>query len=116
MPTKSKWAVFIAVFIAVALIYASHLYAEHQAYKTGVYMGKLFFTTEDFKNRQCLRLRADSFQHGCEVNDLNNDSFMEHALASAYVIPSFSQSEVTSIHTGFRNGWRDARTAAFAHR
>jgi hypothetical protein len=98
------------VFVAVALcMYASHAYAQHQAYKTGVYMGKAFFTTADFQNRQCLRLRTESVPRGCTVNDLN-DTAMEKALASAWIIPSMSESEVTAIHTGFRAGWREART------
>src|SRR5215467_5035200 len=99
MPKKSMWVAFIAVALC---IYASHAYAQHQAYKTGVYMGKLFFTNADLQNRQCLRLRNGSFLRSCEVNDLNKDSVMENAMASAYIIPSMSESDVTAIHTGFR--------------
>jgi hypothetical protein len=106
----------IAVAFCVSAIYATHTYAQHQAYNTGAYMGKLSFTTADFQNQQCLRLRARSLQSGCEVTDLKNDSVMEHALATAYIIPSMSASDVTAIHTGFRDGWREARTAAVANR
>jgi hypothetical protein len=108
MPKKSTWA---ALIIVALCIYASQTYARHQAYKTGIYMGKTFFSTADFQNRQCLR--ADS---SCEVTDLNSDSVMENALASAKIIPSFSESEVRAIHTGFRDGWREARSAALANR
>jgi hypothetical protein len=108
-------AAFSAAFTLVALmIYALHTYEEHQAYKTGIYMGKAFFKTEDYQNRQCLRVRGDSFQRVCEVKDLNKDSVMEDALASAYIIPALSDS--TALHTGFRAGWREARTAAFGNR
>jgi hypothetical protein len=113
MPKKGMWAVFIAVALCV---YASHKYEQRQAYKTGVYMGKAFFTAADLQNRHCLSLRADSFQRGCEVNDLNKDSVMENAMASAKIIPSMSESDVTAIHTGFRDGWRKARIATFANR
>ena len=113
MPKKRIWAVFIA---AALCIYAFHIYEQRQAYKTGVYMGKAFFTTADFQNRRCLSLRADSFQRGCEVNDLRKDSVMEDAMASARIIPSMSEADVLAIHTGFRDGWRQARTAAFANR
>jgi hypothetical protein len=110
---KKMWAVFIVVALC---IYASHVYAQHQAYKTGVYMGKASFTTADYQNRVCLSVRADAFQRGCEVDDLNKDSVMEYALASASIIRSMSESDVTAIHTGFRDGWREARTAAFGSR
>lgn len=93
-------------------IYASHLYAQHQAYKTGVYMGKASFTTADYQNRICLGLRSDAVRRGCEVNDLSKVSVMEHSMASAYIIPSISESDVAAIHTGFRDGWREARAAA----
>ena len=116
MAKNSRWPVVIVVAFCVSAIYASHIYAQHQAYNTGVYMGKLFFSTADFQNQQCLRLRAGSLQPGCEVNDLKNDSVMEHALATAYIVPSMSASDVTAIHTGFRDGWREARTAAVANR
>ena len=109
MADRSFWAA--APFIIVALcIYASHAYAQHQAYKTGVYIGKAAFTSADFQNRRCRSLHADSVQPDCEVNDLNNDSVMENALASANIIPALSDS--TALHTGFRDGWREARTAA----
>lgn len=113
MPQKTIWVVFAATALCV---YATHIYAQHQAYKTGVYMGKLFFTTADTKNRKCLSLRADPLPPGCEVQDLNQDSVMESAMASAYIVPSMSESDVKAIHTGFRDGWREARTAVFANR
>ena len=105
----------VAPLAVVALmISAIHTYEEHQAYKTGIYMGKTFFKTDDFQNRQCLSLRGDPFQRVCKVIDLNQDSVMEDALASANIIPSLADS--TALHTGFRDGWREARTAAFANR
>jgi hypothetical protein len=116
MPKKRMWPVVIAVAVCVCAIYASHTYAQHLAYKTGVYMGKASFTTEDYKNRQCFRLRAASVPYGCEVQDLGNDSVMENALASAYIIPTMSESDVAAIHVGFRDGWREARTTGFANR
>jgi hypothetical protein len=106
---------FVAAFTLVALmIFALHTYEEHQAYKTGIYMGKAFFRTEDYKNRECLRIRSDSFSGVCHVKNLNRDSVMEDALASAYIIPSLSDSK--ALHTGFRDGWREARTAAVGNR
>jgi hypothetical protein len=105
----------VALFAVLALmIYALHTYEDHQAYKTGIYIGKAAFKADDFQNRQCLSLRRDAFQRLCEVNDLNQDSVMEDALASANIIPSLADS--TPLHTGFRDGWREARTAAFANR
>jgi len=109
------WTVFIAVALCFsASLYASHSYAEHQAYKTGLYIGKAAFKTEDFKNQRCLGVRPDSSRRNCEVHDLNKDSVMEDALASANIIPSLSDS--TALHTGFRDGWREARAAAFGNR
>ena len=87
------------------MIYATHLYEEHQAYKTGVYMGKTFFHAEDLKNRSCLSAPVSS---NCEVNALDKDSVMESALASAQIIPPLRDS--TALPRGFRDGWRDART------
>ncbi len=107
MNKKTMWAVLIAVALG---FYASHRYAEHQAYKTGAYIGKAAFAAADLPNRFCLR----SLQRRCEVNDLDKDSVMENALATANIIPSLR--DVTVIHTGFRDGWREARTAAFANR
>jgi hypothetical protein len=113
MAGKRLW--IAAPFVVLALlIYAVHTYEERQAYKTGIYIGKAAFKTQDFQNRQCLRVRGDSFQRVCKVTDLNKDSVMEDALASANVIPALSDS--TALHTGFRDGWREARTAAFANR
>ena len=112
MPKKHTWAALIAVAICV---YASHAYAQRQAYRTGVYIGKASFAAADLQNRHCLGLRAGS-ERRCEVNDLSNDSVVERAMASANIMPSISESEVTAIHTGFRDGWREARTAAFASR
>jgi hypothetical protein len=101
-----------APFIAVVLcIYAVHTYEDHQAYKAGVYIGKAAFTAADYQNRHCLSLPADSFRHNCKVRDLEKDSVMEDALASANIIPSLADS--TAIHTGFRVGWREARTTTF---
>jgi hypothetical protein len=116
MAKNSRWPIVIAVAFCVSAVYATHTYAQHQAYHTGVSMGKLFFTTADFQNQQCLKLRAASLQPGCAVTDLHNDSVMEHALATAYIIPTMSESNVAAIHTGFRDGWREARTAAVANR
>jgi hypothetical protein len=116
MATNGRWPMVMAVAFCVLAVYATHIYAQHQAYHTGVYMGHLFFTTADFQNQQCLKLQAASLQPGCEVTDLNNESVMEHALATAYIVPSMSESNVAAIHTGFRDGWRKARTAAGANR
>lgn len=105
----------VAPFALVALmIGALHTFEEHQAYKTGIYMGKVTFEADDFQNRQCLSLRRDSFQRVCKVTDLNQESAMEDALASAKIIPSLADS--TALHTGFRDGWTEARAAAFADR
>jgi hypothetical protein len=113
MADKKLW--IVAAFVVVALTtYALHAYEEHQAYKTGIYIGRVAFQTEDFQNRQCLSVRGGSFQRACKVNDLTRDSVMEDALASANIIPSLADS--TALHTGFRDGWREARTAAFANR
>jgi len=72
MADRSLWPA--APFIIVALcVYASHAYAQRQAYKTGVYIGKAAFTSADFQNRRCRSLHADSVQPDCEVNDLNNE-------------------------------------------
>ena len=100
------------LFAVVALMmYATHLYAEHQAYKTGVYIGKTFFHAEDLKNRSCLSVPAS---YNCEVHDLNQDSVMESALASAQIIPPLRDS--TALPKGFRDGWREARTASSRQR
>jgi hypothetical protein len=103
-----KRRLIVAALAVVLMIFAEHTYAEHQAYKTGIYIGKAAFSTEDYKNRECLRVRGNSFRHVCEVNDLNKDSVMEGALASANIIPSLADS--TALHDGFRDGWREART------
>ena len=108
-------AAFTAAFALVALMtYALHTYEEHQAYKTGIYIGKAAFNAEDYQNRQCLSVRHYSFQRACMVKDLNKDSVMEDGLASANIIPSLSDS--TALRTGFRDGWREARTAAVGNR
>jgi len=107
----SKVSAVIAIFIALA--YACHTYRVRQAYKTGVYMGKTSFTAAEFRNHRCLSLHANSSQRSFEITDLGKDSVVEDALASAHIIPSFSDSEVAAIHTGFRVGWREARMAAF---
>jgi hypothetical protein len=114
MPKKRMWAVLIVALFCCAALYASHRYAEHQAYKTGIYIGKAAFKSEDFKNQRCLSLHPDASQRNCEVHDLNKDSVMEDALASANIIPSLSDS--AALHTGLRDGWREAKTAAFANK
>lgn len=113
MAAKGRGLVASVASVAL-MIYAVHIYQDHQAYNTGIYIGKAAFKTEDFQNRQCLSVRRDSFQRVCNVIDLNNDSVMEDALASANIIPALSDS--TALHTGFRDGWREARTAALANR
>jgi hypothetical protein len=97
MADRRLWIVAPAV-VVVLLSYALHTYEERQAYKTGIYIGKAAFRAESFKRR----------------NDLNNDSVMESALASANIIPSLSDSR--TLHDGFRDGWREARTVALANR
>jgi len=109
MPNKRLWIVAATLVVVALCVYASHAYAKQQAYKTGVYIGKAAFTATDYQNRFCLSVHPDSFQRGCEVRDLNKDSAMENALASANIIPSLSDS--TDLHTGFRDGWREAKTA-----
>ena len=109
MSNKRLWTVFIGVALFVCTtLYATHAYEEHQAYKTGVYIGKAAFTAADHQNRTCLSII--SIQRGCEVQDLNKDSVMEESLASANIIPALADSK--PLHTGFRDGWREARTAS----
>lgn len=109
MPKKRMWLVWVMVALTVgATQYAARIYAERQAYKTGVYIGKSAFAAADYKNRVCASVNP--VPGGCEVRDLNNDSAMENARASAHIIPSLADS--VPLHTGFRDGWRDARTAA----
>lgn len=110
MPKKTLWTVSIAVALC---FYASHFYEERQAYKTGVYIGKSAFTAANLQNRRCIGFQADSLERRCELQDLNRDSIMEDALASANIIPSLSDSK--ALHTGFRDGWRDERTAIFSN-
>ena len=113
MADKRLW--IVAAFVVLALmIYGLHTYEENQAYKTGIYIGKAAFKAEDYQNRICLSVRGDSSKRACKVNDLNKDSVMEDALASAYIIPALADS--APLQTGFRDGWREARTAAFANR
>src|SRR4029077_13166012 len=100
MANKRLWIVAAAFFVGALCLYASHAYAERQAYKTGAYIGKAAFTAADWQNRVCLH----SSQRGCEVHDLNKDSVMENALASANILPSLP--DVPAIHAGFRDGWR----------
>ena len=115
MPNKPKWNVFTAVAICFcAMLAATKIYEKHQAYKAGVYIGKTAFTTADYQNQACLSSRADSLQRACEVQDLNSDSVMKSAFASAAIIPSLR--DETAIRTGFLDGWREAKTAAFASR
>jgi hypothetical protein len=107
-------ALWVAFALAAAMIYSTHIYADHQAYKTGVSMGKTVFNTDDILNRKCLSLRTDSFQPPCRVVDLKQDSTMEEALASANIIPALVDS--TPLHAGFRDGWKEARAAGFTTR
>jgi hypothetical protein len=82
-------------------MYASHTYQEQQAYKTGAYIGKAAFAAAEFQNQHCL--------HACEPRDLNQDSVMEDALASANIIPALADS--TALRTGFRDAWRESRSS-----
>lgn len=114
MSTKPKWAVFTAMAICFcAMLAATKTYENHQAYKAGVYIGKTAFTAADYQNQTCLSSRADSLRHGCEVHNLNSDSVMQSAFASAAIMPSLR--DKSAIRTGFRDGWQEARTAAFAN-
>ena len=110
MADRRLWRVVPVLFIGVLCVYASHTYEHHQAYKTGAYIGRTAFHTAEYQNRVC----SGSSQPGCDVRDLNDDSTMEQALASANIIPSIM--DRTEINAGFRNGWREARSAAFAGR
>src|SRR5580765_490005 len=105
MAVNRRW--IVAPCLVVLMIFAEHRYEERQAYKTGIYIGKAAFQTDDFKNRHCLSVRRDAFQRVCQINDLNTESVMEDAFASANIIPSLSDS--TALQTGFRDGWRQAR-------
>jgi hypothetical protein len=105
-------AVLIAVACCLLCVDATHTYGARQAYKTGAYIGKTAFQAADFQNRHCLSLRKGSFQGSCQIKDLGQDSVMEDALASAWIVP-MSDSDSTALHSGFRAGWRDARMAAF---
>ena len=108
MSNTSAWTAAPLIAL-VACMCASRAYAQHQEYKTGVYIGKAAFRSADFQNRRCLA--ADASQPDCAVQDLTRDTVMENALASANIIPALADS--TAVHTGFRDGWREARTAAF---
>ena len=110
MPKKTTWAVLI---VAALCCYASYSYSEHQAYKTGVYIGKTAFNAADYQNQRCLGLPDDA-RARCQVRDLNQDSVMEDALASANIIPALV--DEPEIYTGFRDGWREARSAALLNR
>lgn len=113
MPKKKLSAAFIVMALFVgAMFYTTHTFAEHQAYRTGVYIGKAAFSAANYQNRVCSR--PDATQPGCEVRDLNQDSVMENALASANIIPSLVDS--APLHTGFRDGWREARMTASPNR
>lgn len=112
MPKQRMWIVWVMVALVVgATQLAARIYAERQAYKTGVYIGKSAFAAADYKNRVCAS--AIPVPSGCEVRDLNNDSAMENARASAHIIPALADS--APLYTGFRDGWRDARAAALTH-
>ena len=108
------WSIAPLAVVVALLGYAVHAYQEQQAYRTGIYIGKAAFESEDFQNRRCLNLRDRSSHGGCEVKDLNTDSVMEDALGSANIIPALSDS--TALHTGFRHGWREASTSASANK
>src|SRR6185437_2923972 len=113
MPTKPKWAVFTAMTICFsAMLAATKTYEHHQAYKAGVYIGETAFTSADYQNQTCLSSRAESLRGGCEVHDLSSDSVMNSAWASAAITPSLR--DESAIRSGFRDGWRQAKTAAFA--
>ena len=106
--TTTRLRNLLLIFFVVALgLYASHAFEEQQAYKTGVYIAKAAFAAEDTQNRRCLSLA----QRDCAVNDLNNDAAMERALAGANIIPALADS--IPLHTGFRDGWREASAASF---
>ena len=102
------WIVAAPVVLGALAFYAVHTYEQNQAYKTGLYIGKVAFSAADYQNRRCLSF--DSAQRGCEVRDLNRDASMENSLASANIIPELADS--VPLHTGFRDGWRAARTTA----
>jgi|SRR5579871_2196412 len=106
---RKHWPIITALIVVVLCLYGSHLFAEHQAYKTGVYMGRLIFDAAERVNRSCLSIPADS-RHNCAMKDLNDQSVMENALASAQIIPALAASK--ALRTGFRDGWREARTGA----
>jgi hypothetical protein len=111
MLTKPKLAVFTAVAICFcAMLAATKSYENHQAYKAGVYIGKTAFTTADYQNQTCLSSRADSLRRGCEVQDLNSDSVMKNAFASAAIMPSLRNA--SAIRRGFRDGWREAKNSS----
>ena len=91
-------SVLIAIPVVVAaLIGCAQAYERRQAYKTGVYMGNAAFRAETRQNRR----------------HLTSDWVMENALASARIIPALAESQ--TLRTGFRDGWREARTAASDH-
>jgi hypothetical protein len=100
--------------VVVVLGYAAHTYEQHQEYKTGVYIAKAAFEAQDLLNRQCRNLGDGARQDGCEVSDLHADSVMEHALATASIIPALAASK--ALQTGFRDGWREARSTASANK
>lgn len=111
MPARPKWAVFTAVAICVsAMLAAVKIYENHQAYKAGVYIGKTAFSTADYQNQTCLSSRAASLRRDCEVHDLNSDSVMKSALASAAIIPSLRDD--SAIRSGFLDGWREAKNSS----
>jgi hypothetical protein len=108
--TGPRISIVTAALVICASSFAAHVHEERQAYKTGVYIGTSAFTAANYQNGVC----AGVAQRGCAVRDLSRDSVMEDALASAHIIPSLADS--VPLHTGFRDGWRQARAGAFSGR
>jgi hypothetical protein len=112
MTDRKPWTVFILVgFCVGAMFFAAHAYEERQTYNTGVYIGKSAFTAAVYQNSVCAG--ASASRRACEVRDLNRDSVMEDSLAAANIIPALADS--APLHTGFRDGWREAGAGAFTN-
>lgn len=97
--------------LLVGGIYATHVYTERREYDTGVYVGKAAFKAAFMQIQRCLDAGADSDRSGCDIKDLNKDSVIEGALASANIIPQLRESK--PLQSGFRKGWEEARTAVW---
>ena len=106
--------ILVVVVVVAVMASAVQAYKDHQAYTTGIYIGKAAFRSEDFQNRRCVSLREHSSQDACTVSDLTTDSAMETALASANIIPALADS--IPLHTGFRDGWRESANSSLANR